>query len=65
MTMHCTVCGEMKGLKRREETCPDCEAWGQRVGMQVWARLARSRRARREALRAAAVVDAVWAGEAA
>lgn len=52
MTMHCTVCGERKGRARREETCPDCEAWAQETGMRVWAKLARARRARRAARRA-------------
>ena len=56
----CTVCGDQLGTKRREETCPDCEAWAQRTGMQVWARLARGRRARLDAVRAAAMVDKVW-----
>jgi hypothetical protein len=52
MLMHCTVCGQAKGRSRREETCPDCEAWAQATGLRVWAKLARARRARREARRA-------------
>ena len=49
MLTHCTVCGEAKGRKRREETCPDCEAWARDTGLRLWAKLARARRARLDA----------------